>query len=143
VSGTYNLDVVTESRAVELQPETYALVQRETQRRGVAPEHPALMPYEAANAIVRAAVAANLSAELVEEMWARIADVPVKLHALSGGAEVVAVARRLKRQSAYDAAYVALAQTLSADLWTLDGPLARNASGAGLPARLLDAERAV
>jgi hypothetical protein len=35
-AGTCNLDVATESRAIELQP--CALVQREAQRRGVAPE---------------------------------------------------------------------------------------------------------
>ena len=96
--------------------------------------------YEAVNAIVRAALAANLSAELVEEMWTRIDEVPVKLHALQDGAEVAAVARRLNRQNAYDAAYVALAQSLDADLWTLDGPLARNAGSIGLPVRLLAAD---
>jgi predicted nucleic acid-binding protein len=49
----------------------------------------------------------------------------------------VETALRLERSNAYDAAYVALAQTLEADLWTLDGPLARNASGLGLPVRLV------
>jgi len=110
---------------------------RSWQRANETLHAPALMPYEAVNAIVRAAVAANLSAELVEEMWARIAQVPVKLHALQDGAGVAAVARRLKRHSAYDAAYVALAQSLDADLWTFDGPLARNAGSIGLPVRLL------
>ncbi|HEY1540332.1 MAG TPA: hypothetical protein VGF63_13095 [Solirubrobacteraceae bacterium] len=39
-----------------------------------------------------------------------------------------------------DAACVALAQSLSAQLWTLDGPLARNARSVGLPvaARVAD-----
>jgi len=32
----------------------------------------------------------------------------------------------------------ALAQELDAELWTLDGPLARNASGADLPVRLIE-----
>ncbi len=40
-------------------------------------------------------------------------------------------------RSAYDAAYIALATELGADLWTLDGPLARNAVSAGLPVRLV------
>jgi predicted nucleic acid-binding protein len=36
---------------------------------------------------------------------------------------------------------VALAQELDAELWTLDGPLARNAVGVDLPVRLIDASR--
>lgn len=48
------------------------------------------------------------------------------------------MAQRLGRQSAYDAAYVVLAQELNAELWTLDGPLARNAIDVGLPVRLAD-----
>jgi predicted nucleic acid-binding protein len=43
----------------------------------------------------------------------------------------------LVRQRAYDAAYIALAQSLDADLWTVDGPLARNARSVGLPVQLL------
>jgi hypothetical protein len=34
-------------------------------------------------------------------------------------------------------AYVALAESLGADLWTMDGPLARNAAQSGLPVRLI------
>jgi predicted nucleic acid-binding protein len=37
----------------------------------------------------------------------------------------------------YDAAYVALAQELDAELLTLEGPLARNAASIDLPVRLL------
>jgi len=48
------------------------------------------------------------------------------------------VARKLKRESAYDAAYIALAQELGAELWTLDGPLARNADTVDLPVRLIE-----
>jgi hypothetical protein len=54
------------------------------------------------------------------------------------GPAVVAMAQRLERRSAYDAAYVVLAEQLGADLWTLDGPLARNASSRGLPVRLIE-----
>lgn len=46
--------------------------------------------------------------------------------------------RELQRESAYDASYIALAQELDAELWTLDGPLARNASEIDLPVRLID-----
>ncbi|MDY7015890.1 MAG: type II toxin-antitoxin system VapC family toxin [Cyanobacteriota bacterium] len=43
---------------------------------------------------------------------------------------------RLSR-SAYDAAYIALAESLNAELWTLDSPLYRNATGLGFPVRLV------
>jgi predicted nucleic acid-binding protein len=47
------------------------------------------------------------------------------------------IALALKRQSAYDAAYIALAEELGAQLWTLDGPLYRNASANGFPVQLI------
>jgi predicted nucleic acid-binding protein len=72
-------------------------------------------------------------------VWAVLSAVPVTLHPLDHGAAVIAIARRRGRQSAYDAAYVELARSLGADLWTLDGPLARNADSIGLAVRLLGA----
>ncbi len=51
---------------------------------------------------------------------------------------MVQVALVLKRRSAYDAAYLNLADDLGAELWTLDGPLARNASAHGYPIRLIE-----
>jgi len=60
------------------------------------------------------------------------------LHGLTDGPAVVAVAQTLQRESAYDASYVALAQELDAELWTLGGPLARNASSVDLPVRLIE-----
>jgi len=62
---------------------------------------------------------------------------PITYHALRDGAAAVELALRLGRQSAYDAAYVQLALELDAELWTLDGPLARNAADHGLPVRLM------
>jgi predicted nucleic acid-binding protein len=49
----------------------------------------------------------------------------------------VAVEERLERRSAYDAAYLVLAEELGTQLWTLDGPLARNAASRGLPVQLI------
>jgi hypothetical protein len=53
-------------------------------------------------------------------------------------AAVVSMTQRLERKSAYDAAYIVLAEQLSAGLWTLDGPLARNAHSRGLPVKLIE-----
>lgn len=50
------------------------------------------------------------------------------------------MAATLGRRSAFDASYVALARILDAELWTLDGPLARNAAGQKLPVRLIDSD---
>jgi predicted nucleic acid-binding protein len=94
--------------------------------------------YEAANALTRVVAGGQLRAESARLVWDRIIAVAVTLHPLDDGAAVVAIAAQLGRQSAYDAAYIALAQSLDAELWTLDGPLARNAEGAGLPVRLLE-----
>ncbi len=98
---------------------------------------PDLLPYEAASALTRAVAAGHLEADRVPAAWERISAVELTLHPLENGVGVVALALRLQRSSAYDAAYVALAQSLDAELWSLDGPLARNAAGLGLPVRLL------
>jgi predicted nucleic acid-binding protein len=50
---------------------------------------------------------------------------------------VIDVAATLGRRSAFDAAYGALARSLDAELWALDGPLARNAVGQKLLVRLI------
>ena len=61
------------------------------------------------------------------------------LHPLQDAAAVVALTQRLERKGAYDAAYIVLAEELDAALWTLDGPLARNAGPRGLPVKLIHA----
>lgn len=101
---------------------------------------PELLRYEAANALTRAVVGGHLARDRASAAWDRITRVDVQLHALADGAYTVATALRLKRSNAYDAAYVVLAETLDAELWTLDGPLARNASGLGFPVRLVSAD---
>ncbi len=52
------------------------------------------------------------------------------------------MAARLQRRSAYDAAYLVLAEQLRGELWTLDGPLARNAGALGLPVKLIEIAQA-
>ncbi len=99
---------------------------------------PSLFRFEVANALTRSIAAGDIDAADAEVAWRRIVAIEISLHGLIDGPAVIAVARRLERKSAYDAAYVALAQELGAELWTLDGPLARNAASVALPVRLLE-----
>jgi len=66
---------------------------------------------------------------------------PIGYHGLADGAVAISVAVDLERRSAFDAAYVALARDLAAELWTLDGPLACNAAERGFAVNLIDSER--
>jgi len=102
---------------------------------------PSLLRYEVASALTRAVVAGRLAPTDADIAWDRIVRLPIVLHELRDGPAVVAVARELRRESAYDASYVVLAQQLETTVWTLDGPLARNAAGSSLPVRLIDTAR--
>lgn len=99
---------------------------------------PSLLRYEIASALTRAVGAGQLAESDIAGAWRAATAAPVTLHELEAGRSVVDVARRLHRKSAYDAAYIMLAQELDAELWTLDGPLARNAQSLGFPVRLIN-----
>ena len=105
---------------------------------GEALHAPRLLRYEVANALTRKVVAGEIDLDDAVRGWRQIVTMPITLHDLDNGPAVIEVALKLRRESAYDAAYVALAQDLDAQLLTLDGPLARNATGAALPVRLLE-----
>lgn len=105
---------------------------------GEALHAPSLLRYEVANALTRKVVAGKLDPADAERAWHEIAALPILLHDLDDGPGAIGVALKLRRESAYDASYVALAQGLGAELLTLDGPLARNAGGADLPVRLIE-----
>jgi predicted nucleic acid-binding protein len=98
---------------------------------------PALLPYEVASGLTRLVAGGLFPAERVVDAWLALLAVPITYHPLQAGERVVAIARQLQRHSAYDAAYLALAEELSAVLWTLDGSLARNATVLGFPVHLI------
>jgi predicted nucleic acid-binding protein len=75
----------------------------------------------------------------VAEAWPALEQLPVAYHVLVDGPGVIDIAQALGRRSAFDAAYLALAVHLDAELWTLDGPSARDAAGQGLSVRLIGA----
>ncbi len=106
-------------------------------REGADLHAPALLPYEFASALTRLAAVAPLDADLLATAWEVLEDLELTLHPLEDGVRVVTLARRLGRQSAYDAAYIALAERLGAELWTLDGKLAANAESVGFPVHLV------
>jgi predicted nucleic acid-binding protein len=98
---------------------------------------PFLAKYETANALTRLIVGGAFPQDKVEDAWNNISILPIRYHDLTNVKHVVEIALALNRQNAYDAAYVALTEELNAELWTLDGPLYRNAQGLGFAVNLI------
>lgn len=100
---------------------------------------PALLPYEVANGLTRLVAAGAFPRERLAVAWQTVLAVPINYHTLQdGGDHFIALVLQLGRRSAYDAAYLSLAQQLKGELWTFDGPLARNAIGLGFPVHLVE-----
>lgn len=108
---------------------------------GIQIHAPILAQYEVANSLTRLIVAGIFPEEELATAWAFLNNLPIAYHPLSQGTRTVQIARSLRRQSAYDAAYIALAEDLDAELWTLDGPLYRNAVERGFPVHLLESSQ--
>lgn len=106
-------------------------------RDGTDLHAPALLPYEFASALTRLGAVVPLAASLLESAWEVLENLGLTLHLLEDGARVITLARRLGRQSAYDAAYIALAERIGAELWTLDDKLAANAKSVGFPVKVI------
>jgi predicted nucleic acid-binding protein len=104
---------------------------------GVELHAPFLAQYEFANALTRLVVTGSFPSDRIEEAVNSILVLPIHYHPIANIARVTAIAQILGRQSAYDAAYVELAESLDVELWTLDGPLYRNAIDYGFAVRLI------
>lgn len=105
---------------------------------GEALAAPDLLRYEVASGLTRLVAAQLLPEERVDAIWEELSLLPIRLHRLESGQRVIEIALCLSRQSAYDAAYLALAEELEAEVWTLDERLYNNAAPKGLPVRLLE-----
>lgn len=96
--------------------------------------------YEVANALARYVATKHFSAAQADAAWRDIDLLarPVAFQDITDGSRIIALAQLLKRQNSYDASYIALAEELGTDVWTVDGPLARNAAQTGLPVKLIE-----
>lgn len=107
--------------------------------QGVPLHAPDLAPYEVANSLTRSIVAKTFLQDDLALAWEYLSSLPITYHPVLTGTRVVEIALSLNRQNSYDAAYLALAEMLNAELWTLDSPLYRNGIGQGFAIRLMSA----
>ena len=101
---------------------------------------PSLIWYEVVSGLAQLVWDRAFPVESVRKALRELEDLPLTGHDLEDRARPVEIAIRLHSRKAYDAAYLALAESLRAEFWTLDLKLFRNASGAGFPVRLLGEE---
>lgn len=98
---------------------------------------PGLAHYEVTNGLTRLAARNLLRRHAADDAMRAILDLPITYHRPSQyDGRVIDIALLLRRVSAYDAFYIALAESLAAEMWTFDGKLARNAAGNRLPVTL-------
>ena len=101
---------------------------------------PAVLPYEVANVLARLVFDDDLDVNSVPETWSDLAALGVQFHPFrvpEDGPALAGLTAQLRRRHATDSSYIHLAQQLGTQVWTLDGPLARNAADRGLPVKLV------
>ncbi len=99
---------------------------------------PILLMYEVASALTRLVRSRAMTAAQADQAWDAVQSLPIRFHPPPAGPRLTGVALQLQRHSAYDAAYLVLAEDLDAELWAFDGPLARNAASIGRSVRQPD-----
>ncbi len=120
-----------------------AAVQAQLERwvdAGEALHAPAVLPYEVANVLARLTFDGDLAADDIADTWSDLAALDLELHPFDltqDGPAVAAITSQLRRRHATDSTYIRLAIQLDTAVWTLDGPLARNAADVGLPVKLI------
>jgi predicted nucleic acid-binding protein len=98
---------------------------------------PQLAPYEVASGLTLSVAAGALPRGELGEALARLAEIALTLHPPGPLGVLVETALAQERSSAYDAAYLVLAERLGAELWTADRKLVRNARALGRSVRFI------
>ncbi len=101
---------------------------------------PAVLPYEVANVLARLTFDGDLAADDISDTWSDLSALDLILHPFDfaqDGPAIAAITTQLRRRHATDSTYLRLAIQLDTEVWTLDGALARNAAGVGLPVKLI------
>jgi predicted nucleic acid-binding protein len=93
---------------------------------GVILHTPLLAQYEIATALTRKLSKGRMSKEAVDEALTVLDELEVVFHIVPNNARAIKLALAMNRSRASDAAYLALAEELSAVVWTLDKKLGRN-----------------
>ena len=90
---------------------------------------PYLLPFEVANVLHRRVVRQELGLEDSARMIARLRESKLELHQPQGlHVRALQLASRLSQGAAYDAHYLALAESVGCELWTADERFYRAAS---------------
>ena len=96
---------------------------------GSQPAAPALMPFEVANALHRRVLRGELTVGDAADLMQDLKSFGVALHATPDlHSKALAIASHLKQGAAYDAHYLALADSLGCEVWTADQRFYRAAS---------------
>ena len=89
--------------------------------RDIARIAPYLLPFEVANTLHRRIIRGELTVSNSSRMIARLLGSQLELHQTTNlHSRALELASLLKQKAAYDAHYLALAETLDCELWTAD-----------------------
>lgn len=111
----------------ELHTETVARLIDEWHVDRVPLHAPELAHYEVASTLTRECALGEMSVRDTREALWVIDNLGIAFHSEPDNARAIEIGLDLNRHDAYDAAYLVLAEQLDADVWTVDGPLGRNA----------------